>query len=104
MAAAAGTIQFGSQGVPDGASGIGIRPEDLRAEPWTEGRTGLPARVYEVEPLGGYTVVTISAGDEKLRVLMRGQPQISVDSSVALSCDPKKMHFFRPDGQALSLA
>ena len=104
VSAAAGTIQFGSQGVPDGASGIGIRPEDLRAEPWTEGRTGLPARVYEVEPLGGYTVVTISAGDEKLRVLMRGQPQISVDSSVALSCDPKKMHFFRPDGQALSLA
>ena len=52
----------------------------------------------------GYTVVTISAGEEKLRVLMRGQPQVTVDSSVALSCDPKKMHFFRPDGQALSLA
>ena len=104
VSAASGTIQLGARAVPDGASGIGVRPEDLRVEPWTEGRAGAPARVYEVEPLGGYTVVTISAGEEKLRVLMRGQPRISVDSSVALSCDPKKMHFFRPDGQALSLA
>jgi multiple sugar transport system ATP-binding protein len=104
ISAAAGAIQLAGNAVPDGAAGIGIRPEDLRAEPWTEGRAGVPARVYEVEPLGGYTVVTISAGDEKLRVLMRGQPQVTVDSSVALSCDPKKMHFFRPDGQALSLA
>lgn len=97
-----GTIQLGS--VPDGASGIGIRPEDLKAEPWGEGRTGAPATVYEVEPLGGFTVVTLSAGDKKLRSLMRGQPQIAVDSKVALTCDPRHVHFFKPDGQVLAPA
>ena len=77
-------------------------PEDLKAEPWTGERAGAPAKVFEVEPLGGYTVVTLSAGEEKLRVLMRGQPRIEVDSPVALSCDPKRVHFFEPDGQALA--
>ena len=48
--------------------------------------------------------MTLSAGVEKLRVLMRGQPKIQVDTDVALSCDPKKMHFFMPDGQALQSA
>jgi multiple sugar transport system ATP-binding protein len=98
--AGAGTISLSA--VPDGAAGIGIRPEDLKAEPWTNERAGAPAKVFEVEPLGGYTVVTLSAGEEKLRVLMRGQPRIEVDSQVALSCDPKRIHFFRPDGQAFA--
>jgi multiple sugar transport system ATP-binding protein len=48
--------------------------------------------------------VTLAAGPEKLRALMRGQPRIDVDTDVALSCDPRKMHFFRPDGQALAPA
>lgn len=99
--AGAGTIRLDGTVVPDGASGIGIRPEDLKAEPWNTGRAGKPARVFEVEPLGGFTVVTISAGEAKLRALLRGQPVIAVDSEVALSCDPRKVHFFRPDGQAL---
>lgn len=104
LSAGSGTIRLEAGAVPAGAAGIGIRPEDLRAEPWTEGRPGVPARVYEVEPLGGYTVVTIAAGPDKLRALLRGQPKVAVDSPVALSCDPRKMHFFRPDGQALSPA
>ena len=85
----------------EGATGIGIRPEDLKAVPWTAEGAGVPATVFEVEPLGGYTVVTLSAGEDKLRALMRGQPKIEVDSTVALSCDPTKVHFFKPDGQAL---
>jgi multiple sugar transport system ATP-binding protein len=104
LSAGGGTIQLAGQAIPDGASGIGIRPEDLRAEPWSEGHEGVPARVFGVEPLGGFTVVTISAGEEKLRVLMRGQPKVAVDTEVALSCDPKKMHFFMSDGQALAPA
>jgi multiple sugar transport system ATP-binding protein len=68
------------------------------------GKSGIPARVFEVEPLGGYTVVTLSAGEQKLRALMRGQPQIAVDTDVALSCDPRRIHFFKLDGQALAPA
>jgi multiple sugar transport system ATP-binding protein len=102
--AGAGTIDLGNQAVPHGASGIGIRPEDLKAAPWVAGKSGIPARVFEVEPLGGYTVVTLSAGEQKLRALMRGQPQIAVDTDVALSCDPRRIHFFKLDGQALAPA
>ncbi|MBL0372782.1 ABC transporter ATP-binding protein [Rhizobium sp. KVB221] len=100
--AGAGTIDLGGLAVPAGASGIGIRPEDLKAEPWTSGKAGTPAKVFEVEPLGGYTVVTLTAGEEKLRALMRGHPDIRVDTDVALSCDPRRIHFFKPDGLALA--
>jgi multiple sugar transport system ATP-binding protein len=82
-------------------SGVGIRPEDLKVEAWAEGSAGRPARVFEVEPLGGYTVVTIDTGKEKLKALLRGQPQFSLDSAVALSCDPAKVHFFGSAGEAL---
>jgi multiple sugar transport system ATP-binding protein len=35
---------------------------------------------------------------------MRGQPRIAVDSKVALTCDPRRVHFFKPDGQAFAPA
>jgi multiple sugar transport system ATP-binding protein len=100
--AGAGTIDLSGLIIPEGAAGIGIRPEDLKAEPLPGASDGAAARVFEVEPLGGFTVVTLSAGSEKLRVLMRGQPKIAVDSAVALSCDPRRIHFFKADGEALS--
>lgn len=96
-----GTIRLAPDRVPKGMSGVGIRPEDLKVEAWAEGSVGQPARVFEVEPLGGYTVVTIDTGTEKLRALLRGQPQLQLDSAVALSCDPAKLHFFGSAGEAL---
>ena len=97
-----GTIPLPADRMPKGISGVGIRPEDLKVEPWEEGRTGRPARVFEVEPLGGYTVVTLDTGGEKLRALLRGQPRIALDSAVALSCDPEKLHLFGSAGEALA--
>ena len=41
---------------------------------------GAPAQVFEVEPLGGYTVVTLDAGQARLRALLRGQPDIAADA------------------------
>ncbi len=99
---AEGTIKVSVDALPKAVSGIGIRPEDLKVEAWTDGREGRPARVFEVEPLGGYTVVTIDTGGQKLRALMRGQPRLEPDSAVALSCDPAKMHFFGSAGEALA--
>jgi len=100
---AEGAIRLPPEAVPAGVAEIGVRPEDLKVELWREGDTGLPARVYEVEPLGGYTVVTVDTGAEKLKALMRGQPDIRIDSAVALSCNPAKAHFFNQAGEALSL-
>jgi multiple sugar transport system ATP-binding protein len=60
--------------------------------------------VREVEPLGGYTVVTIDAGESRLRATLRGQPDIRVNTRVALRCDPARAHFFGPGGHALARA
>lgn len=98
--AVGGAIRFPTARLPGGASSIGIRPEDLRVAPWTGG-AGLPGRVADVEPLGGYTVVTLDAGDQPLRALLRGQPDIRVDSQVALQVEPGRAHFFGEGGDAL---
>ena len=99
--AADGALTLPLDGVPQDAIEVGVRPEDLRVEPWSEGRAGRPATVYEVEPLGGYTVVTVDTGGDRLKALMRGQPDIRIDSAVALSCNPVKAHFFNRAGEAL---
>ena len=54
---------------PTEASEIGLRPEDIKVRPWSDDRPGQPAKVIEVEPLGGYTVVTLDAGELRLRAL-----------------------------------
>lgn len=97
--AAAGALRLDPARVPNGAVGIGIRPEDLRVAT-TEAQA--IARVFEVEPLGGHTVVTLDSGPVRLRALMRGQPVIAPDSRVALACDPARLHFFDGAGRALS--
>lgn len=90
--------------VPDlaGITELGLRPEDLRVSRW-DGQ-GRPATVTEVEPLGGYTVVTLDAGQTRLRALLRGQPDIRVAAQVALRCDPARAHFFGAGGQALRVS
>lgn len=101
LEAAEGTIVLPAEAMPQDVTGVGIRPEDLKVEPWAENRPGRPATVYEVEPLGGYTVVTLDTGGQKLRALMRGQPDIRIESAVALSCSPERIHFFGAEGEAL---
>jgi multiple sugar transport system ATP-binding protein len=98
--AAGGAIRLSAAHLPDGASSIGVRPEDLRVVPW-EGGLSRSGRVADVEPLGGYTVVTLDAGDQPLRALLRGQPDIRVDSQVALGVEPGRAHFFGEGGNAL---
>jgi multiple sugar transport system ATP-binding protein len=97
-AAEAAQVIAGAQGF-EGSRDIGLRPEDLRVSDWAgEGRAAV---VAEVEPLGGYTVVTLDAGQTRLRALLRGQPDIRVAAQVALRCDPARVHFFGAGGEAL---
>lgn len=95
--AASGALRL--QGGVPGAAELGLRPEDLRVTPFAG--TGQPATVSEVEPLGGYTVVTLTAGAQPLRALLRGQPDMRVGAQVALSADPAKVIYFGADGKAL---
>jgi multiple sugar transport system ATP-binding protein len=100
--AAGGAIRIPAGRTPTWPFDIAIRPENLKVAPWTEGLPGRSATVFEVEPLGGYTVVTIEAGASRLRALIRGQPDIRPDMRVALSADPAKLHFFGQNGVALA--
>lgn len=100
--AAGGALRIGQGSVPPSARTIGLRPENLKVEPWEAGIAGSPATVAEVEPLGGYTVVTLDAGATRMRALLRGQPQISPESRVSLSCEPGRVHFFDASGGALA--
>ncbi|MEW9837426.1 ABC transporter ATP-binding protein [Mesorhizobium marinum] len=82
-------------------SEIGLRPEDIKVAPWSEGAALKPSRVYEVEPLGGYTVVTVDAGAARVRAMVRGQPDIRPEALVALSCDAARVHRFQRGGTAI---
>lgn len=104
--AAEGVIRI-ADNAPADAVEIGLRPEDIKVRPWLDGeisvgRAGRPARVFEVEPLGGYTVVTLAAGQARLRALLRGQPDIRPDAMVAISCEPGRVHYFGQSGGALA--
>jgi multiple sugar transport system ATP-binding protein len=101
-----GVAAGGAIRLPDGlrpveAATLGVRPEALRVTPWSEGAVGAPGRVADVEPLGGFTVVTLEAGEAPLHALLRGQPDIRVDARVALGFDPDEAHFFDESGDTL---
>jgi multiple sugar transport system ATP-binding protein len=97
-----GAISIPGFGAGADVSDIGVRPEDIKVRPWSASEHGKPARVFEVEPLGGYTVVTVEAGPTRLRALMRGQPDISPETMVGLACDKTRVHYFSKSGGALA--
>ena len=80
---------------------IGVRPEDLKVAAWSDERGGGPATVYEVEPLGGYTVVTSTPGRRGLRALMRGQPDIAPTGAGGAQLRSGARALLQRDGQAL---
>ncbi|WP_119389700.1 ABC transporter ATP-binding protein [Taklimakanibacter lacteus] len=96
-----GAISIPGFGAKGDISEIGVRPEDIKVRPWSASDGGNPAKVFEVEPLGGYTVVTVDAGQTRIRALMRGQPDIRPETKVALACDTARVHYFSKAGAAL---
>ena len=105
--AAEGRIRIADTAAPVDAVEIGLRPEDIKVRPWpVDGKDdrgqGRPALGFEVEPLGGYTVVTLAAGQARLKALLRGQPDIRPDAMVAISCEPGRVHYFGQSGGALA--
>lgn len=101
LVAADGAIVLPVEGGRTEITEIGLRPEDVKVRPWSDKAQGRPAKVFEVEPLGGYTVVTLDAGETRLRALMRGQPEIKPEELVALSCESDRVHLFGEGGGAL---
>ena len=55
-------------------------------------------KIYEVEPLGAYTVVDVSVGDGLMRAQITGQPRFELGEPVFLSIERGKCHLF--DGES----
>ena len=89
----------------DGAQGAGpaalaVRPEDIGIDRSGAG-DGVEAAIYEVEPLGAFTVVDISVGEQILKVQAPGQPQFALGEQVRLALDPDRCHLFHGETGAL---
>ena len=79
-----------------GAATAAIRPEDVAIlAPDSAGC--LAAKVYEVEPLGGHTIVDASVGDVILRAQLPGQPSFTPGEDIAGRLDGRHCHLF--DGE-----
>ena len=86
-----GAVALAPEAVPDEAASVGIRPEHARIVADPHG----PLAVDGVEPLGGFTVVTLTGADnEDFRVLLRGQPRVDGDARVRIECDADALLFF----------
>jgi multiple sugar transport system ATP-binding protein len=82
-----------------GSCWVGVRPEDVHVV--TDGGEGLDATVYVTEPLGGETVVDLSFGDRVVKALAPPTLSLTSDQAVRIRIDPKRMHVFTEDGEAL---
>ena len=91
----------------DGAEGAGpaalaVRPEDLDIAAAGAGSgDGVDATIYEVEPLGAFTIVDVSAGEQLLKVQAPGQPHFTLGERVRLALDPDRCHLFHAGTGAL---
>ncbi|MBM3484074.1 MAG: ABC transporter ATP-binding protein [Alphaproteobacteria bacterium] len=73
---------------------LAIRPEDLRIHEAGNPRAALAAEVYEVEPLGAFTIVDVNIGETILKVMEPGQPSYRLKQPIALGITPAKCHVF----------
>ncbi len=88
------------ESLADGASCfVGVRPEDVRIE--SGNGSGVPATVYVTEPLGGETVVDLEFGDRVLKALAPPTLSLSADQAVRLELDPRRLHVFTEEGEAV---
>ena len=85
--------------IPDGAPClIGVRPEDVRILP---AGAGVPATVYATEPLGGETVIDVTAGGRLVKVLVAPTVRLAIDQAVGVTVDERRVHLFQESGEAL---
>lgn len=70
----------------------GIRAENI--EPHVDGVSGaLEARALVVEPLGSHNLITAKVGDETVKVSAHPDSQISIDQTLWLKPDPRKIRW-----------
>lgn len=87
----------------DGVARIGLRPEDTQLVPWQDGQPGDASTVVGVETLGGSTIVTVDPpkGDTPLRLLLRGQPDVTIGAKTGIAYSPDALMRFDAQDQRL---
>lgn len=86
-------IQLPFDGVThSGSATLAVRPEDIEIRGTDQ--PGIDAKVYEVEPLGAFTIVDIIIGEMILKVQVAGQPEFELGSPVRLLLEPMNCHLF----------
>ena len=84
-----------------GPASLGIRSEDISIEKSAAaGDSAFSATVYEVEPLGAYTIVDLAIGQSIFRAQIPGQPRFEPDQRVRFSFDLAKCHLFNGASEA----
>ena len=88
--------------LPDGvpaATEIGIRPQDIRLN--AAGDIAWEATVEMVEPLGGETLLHLSADEMSVRLRHPGSARLETGATVKIGFDLADAHLFDTAGQAL---
>ena len=65
------------------------------------GDAGIAASVYVTEPLGGETVVDLQFGDRVVKALAPPTLTLKQDQAVRATLDPRRLHVFTDEGDAL---
>jgi len=78
-----------------GPAALAVRPEDIGIDSAGSGNgAGVDAEIFEVEPLGAFTIVDVSVGERILKVQAPGQPRFTLGEQVRLALDPDRCHLF----------
>ena len=91
------SVAFAIAGAASAAGDLGVRPEDVRIFRDRPSTPAIAATIFEVAPLGAYSVVDVSTGDSLLRVQVTGQPAYTLGEPVFLTLELGKCHLF--DGE-----
>jgi multiple sugar transport system ATP-binding protein len=83
-------------GLADGSVVIGLRPEDITVSALSDGQTQSGFSIFEMEPLGAYSIVDIASGDTILKAQVRGQAKFRLGQPVRLHVEPSHCHAFDP--------
>jgi multiple sugar transport system ATP-binding protein len=76
------------------SASVAFRPEDVVIHDTASEQGEIAANVYEVEPLGAFTIVDVNIGEKILKVQAPGQPQYQLGQAIRLGLDRGKCHLF----------
>jgi multiple sugar transport system ATP-binding protein len=87
-----------ARGASDGLVNVGVRHANLTVLP-ESASTGLPARIYTVEPTGDLTYVHAWLGKQLLVASAPGRYRADVDQHVRLEVDQDRLYLFDADSK-----